>query len=127
MMRVTRRLVWKWMTSFVPVEVSVKDERSHVNAEAGNQAQGIHVSQNPLTALGDEDDAREENGVHDMNTVQGLAAIRGNDPVETVPVSCPLHEFAGSNEGSIHRHGQGKARQSCDGYPEGTPFTRVAK
>ncbi len=95
-------------------EVAVDEQGSHVDAEAGQKSQGVHVRQGLLLARGDQDDDGEEDGVGDVDAVEGLTPVGGDDPVKAVAVGHPLDEFAGGHERGVHRHDQGKAGQGRD-------------
>ena len=45
--------------------------------------QGIHVRQDHLASLGDQDDDEKKSGVEKMDPIEGLPAIGGDEPVET--------------------------------------------
>ncbi len=49
--------------------------------------------------------------LQEVDAVEGLALIGGDEPVEAVAVGHPLHQFAGGHKRGIHRHGQGEAGQ----------------
>ena len=68
---------------------------------------------------GDQDDDGEEDGVGDMDAVEGLAPVGGDEPVEAVAVGHPLDEFAGGHKRGVHRHDQGEAGQGRHRHPEG--------
>ncbi len=70
---------------------------------------------------GDQDDDGEEDGVGQVDAVEGLAPVGGDEPVEAVAVGHPFDEFAGGHKGGVHRHDQGEAGQGRHRDPEGQP------
>ena len=61
-------------------EITVNEERSHINTEAGDQAQGIHIGEDPLFTFGNENDGREKKGIQEMDAVEGMPSVSGYEP-----------------------------------------------
>ncbi len=63
----------------------------------------------------------KKDGAGQVNAVQGMAPVGDDDPLEAVAVGHPFQQFAGGDEGGVHRHHQGKAGQGRHRHPEGHP------
>ena len=69
-----------------PLEVPVDEQATDVDAEAREQADGVHLREDGLRPRGEQDDARVERAVQDVDAVERRPAVGGDEPVEAVAV-----------------------------------------
>jgi hypothetical protein len=87
-------------------EITINQEGGHIDAETGDQTQGVHIGEDHLASLGDKDDDGEKRSVEEMDAVMGLSAIGGDEPVKTIPLCHPFDQLTGGYKGSIDGHDQ---------------------
>src|SRR5438132_239416 len=76
------------------LEVAVDEQAADVDAEARQQADGVHLGEDRLRALGEQDDARVEDRVQAVDAVERRPPVGRDQPVEAVAVRDPLEQLA---------------------------------